>query len=81
MEDLDSIIYEGRSLGEILAAVAVPGLKEGALVRCKGFNMALAVVVSESNFGGPTVEILEGRRQGDSIMILEKNLMILREER
>ncbi len=59
----------------MLACVAVQGFKEGTLVRCKGLGMALAVVVSESNFGGPTVEILEGWMRGDSMTILEKNLM------
>jgi hypothetical protein len=68
-----------RTLGEILASVAVQGFKEGTIVRCKGLNMALAVVVRESNFGGPTVEILEGCMKGRSMTILEKNLMILKE--
>lgn len=65
-----------HTLGEILASVAVQGLKKGTLVRCKGFNMALAVVVRESNFGGPTVKILEGWRRGDTPTILEKNLEV-----
>jgi len=67
------------TLGEILASVAVQGLKKGTLVRCKGFNMALAVVVQESSFGGPCVEILEDWRKGDIVKILEKNLVILKE--